>query len=177
MRSAETAHYGLVMTRFVDGPVVEVSVSIDAPVTAVWELVSDINLPARFQNEFVGAEWIDEGPQLEARFLGRNQRGERKWETTSWVVTYNPMKAFGWAVNDRDNPVATWTYFLAEADDATLLRYHRTLGPGSSPLSRLIEKYPEREASIIATRDEEQRANMQAVVNGIKELAEAATRD
>jgi len=160
------------MTRFADGPVVEVSVSIDAPVAVVWDLVTDINLPARFQNEFVEAEWIDEGPAIEARFLGRNRRGERTWETTSWVVAYEPMKAFGWAVSDRENPGATWTYFLDEADDTTVLRYHRVIGPGPSGMTSAIERQPDREEEIIAVRDDQHRESMLAVLEGIRDLAE-----
>lgn len=162
------------MTRFVDGPVVEVSVSIDAPVADVWKLVTDINLPGRFQHEFVEADWIDEGPVLEARFVGRNIRGDRKWETTSWVTTYEPKRAFGWSVSNRNNPGATWTYFLEDNDDSTFLRYHRVLGPGPSGLTAAIERDPDAEEEIIASRDEEQRENMQAVVLGIKALAEGA---
>jgi len=161
------------MTRFADGPVVEVSASIDAPIGSVWELISDINLPARFQTEFVEAEWLDEGPALDARFIGRNERGEWKWETTSWLVTYEPEHAFGWAVSDRDNPGATWTYFLTEDDDATLLRFHRVLGPGPSGVTSAIERAPEREEEIIAARDAEQHDNMQGVVDGVKDLAES----
>jgi hypothetical protein len=160
------------MTLFADGPVVEVSVSIDAPVKAVWDLVTDINLPARFQQEFVEAEWIDEGPALGASFVGRNERGDWKWKTTSWVVQYEPLRAFGWAVSDRDNPGATWTYFLDSEDDITTLRYHRVLGPGPSGLTAIIKKHPDSEEEIIALRNEEQRVNMQAVVDGIKTLAE-----
>lgn len=160
------------MTRFADGPVVDVSVLIDAPVDIVWDLVTDINLPARFQEEFVEAEWLDEGPALGSRFVGRNERGDRKWETTSWVVSYQPMRSFGWAVSDRDNPGATWTYLVDSEGNTTTLRYHRVLGPGPSGLTALIKKYPDREEQFIADRDEEQRQNMQAVVDGIKALAE-----
>jgi hypothetical protein len=161
------------MTRFADRPVVEVSITIDASVSEVWNLVTDINLPARFQKEFIEAEWIDEGPALEARFLGRNSRRDFKWETTSWVVEYEPMAAFGWAVSDRYNPGATWTYFLDEDADTTVLRYRRILGPGPSGLTSAIERNPAAEEEIIASRDAEQRANMQAVLSGIKQLAES----
>ena len=163
------------MTRFSEGPIVEVSASIDAPIADVWDLVIDINLPARFQSEFVEAEWIDDCPALEARFLGRNERGERRWETTSWVVAFDPMRAFGWAVSDRDNPGATWTYYLVQDDDTTILRYHRMLGPGPSGVTSAIKRDPDNEEEIIAARDEVHRQHMQAVVDGIKELAESAT--
>lgn len=162
------------MTRFADGPVVEVSVSISAPLDVVWDLVSDINLPARFQSEFIEAKWIDDGPAKDARFVGRNHKGDREWESTSWLVVYEPSTAFGWAVTDKDNPGASWTYFLEESDSGTTLRYHRLVGPGPSGLTSAIAKYPDREEQIIAARDEEHRTHMQAVVEGIKTLAESA---
>ena len=152
---------------------VEVSISIGAPPDVVWDLVTDINIASRFQNEFAEAVWIDDGPALNARFVGRNTRGEREWETTSWVVAYGPKRTFGWAVSDRDNPGATWTYFLDETDTGTVLRYHRVLGPGPSGLTAAIERHPEVEGEIIASRDDEQRQNMQAVIEGIKHLAES----
>jgi hypothetical protein len=144
----------------------------DAPAEAVWDLVTDINLPAQFQEEFVEAEWLDEGPALGARFIGRNHRGDWNWETTSWVVTYESLEAFGWAVSDKKNPGATWTYTLERDGDVTILHYHRFLGPGPSGITAIIQRHPEREEQIIAERDEEQRQNMQAVLDGIKSLAE-----
>lgn len=163
------------MTRFEDKPETEVSVRINAPIDVVWDLISDINLPARFQGEFVDAEWIDDGPALEARFLGRNERGEWKWETTSWIVRYEPNAVFSWAVSDRDNPGATWTYFVDDTAGVTVLRFHRTLGPGPSGLTAAIERNPENEEQIIANRTAEQRENMRAVVDGIKKLAEESS--
>ncbi len=161
------------MARFSEAPTVEVEAHVVAPPAAVWPLVTDIDLPARFQSEFVGAEWLDDGPALGARFLGRNQRGGRSWETTSWVVAYDPERTFGWAVSDRDNPGATWTFRLDPVGGGTRLRYHRRLGPGPSGILSMIEAEPEREEDIIAKRDEMHRTHMQAVVDGIKALAEA----
>src|SRR5215467_2731359 len=62
------------------GPGVTVEADIGAAPTRVWELVRDINLPARFSTEFVGATWIDtESPRVGAAFVGRNrQEGGRE---------------------------------------------------------------------------------------------------
>ncbi len=163
------------MVRFEDGPVVEVTADVAAPPSVVWPLVTDIALPARFQEEFLGAEWLDaKGPALGARFAGRNRRGDRTWETTSWVVEYEPEKAFGWAVSDRIKPGATWTFRLEPIEQGTRLTFHRRLGPGPSGITRVIEQNPEDEEEIIALRNATHRSNMQAVVNGIKSLAETA---
>ena len=80
--------------------------SIDAPIERVWQLVADVNVPAQFSTEFLGAEWIDDVPCVGARFQGRNHHAALGgWETTSFVTRYEPPRAFGWAVTDPDQPV------------------------------------------------------------------------
>jgi uncharacterized protein YndB with AHSA1/START domain len=160
------------MVKFSDGPEIEVTVEIGAAPERVWELISDINLPSRFQNEFKRAEWVTDGPALGAEFTGHNERKDFKWDTSSWVVEYEPLKSFGWAVSDPINPGATWTYRLSENADGTRLVFHRRLGPGPSGITAIIARHPEDEEAIIAARDAEQTLNMQGVVDGIKHLAE-----
>ncbi len=161
------------MARFADQPVVEVSADIAAPPEAVWRLVTDINLPARFQDEFREAWWLGGGgPGPGAEFRGRQQRGDREWETVSYVTEFEEGRTFGWAVSDKDNPGATWTFHVEPDGDRTRLTYRRVLGPGPSGVTSIIAKYPEREEEIIASRDETHRRNMQAVVDGVKALAE-----
>jgi len=109
-------------------------------------------------------------------FRGRNQRNSREWETTSYVVECEPHRAFGWAVGDPANPGATWTFRLDATGIGTTLTYHRRVGPGPSGLTAAIEKYPEQEEEIIAARDETHRQNMQAVIEGVKDLAETDDR-
>ncbi len=164
------------MARLADLPIVQVSTHIDASPHIVWALVSDINLPAQFQSEFTGAEWIDAGEiDVGSRFVGRNQRGKWSWETTSWVTEYEQERAFAWAVSDRHNPGATWAFQLQPDDGGTQLIYTRQLGPGPSGITSMIEKNPENEEAIIAARDAEHRDNMQAVIDGVKVLAELKT--
>jgi uncharacterized protein YndB with AHSA1/START domain len=163
------------MTRFADGPVVEVAVSIDAPIEAVWDLVTDINIAARFQDEFQQAEWLDDGPAMGARFIGRNRMGDKTWKTTSTIVAFQPGMLFRWAVEDVDNPVATWTFELIPEEYGTRLIFHRVVGPGRSGLTWAIKQDPDHEEEIIARRDAQHRTHMTAVLEGIKGLAEQAS--
>lgn len=160
------------MLSFQDGLVVEVWADIAAPPGRVWEVITDINLSSRFSSEFVGAEWIDDGPALGAAFKGKNQRGHHGWETTSWVTSYEPPRAFGWSVGDRDSPGATWTFTMKAQGAGTRLTYHRLLGPGSSGITARIARDPEREHEILTGRNEEHRLSMQAVVEGVKAMLE-----
>lgn len=159
------------MTRFADGSLVEVSIEIAAPVEIVWALVSDINLAAQFQDEFLGAEWLDKGPALGARFRGRNERPGSTWESVSWVTEFDPNRTFAWSVSDPVNPGSTWTYELEQIEIGTRLCYRRLLGPGPSGLTEAIERHPHREEEIIAARDETHRRNMESVLAGIRQLA------
>jgi uncharacterized protein YndB with AHSA1/START domain len=161
--------------RYADGPSVEAEVHVDASPARVWELVSDIELPSRFSDEFQGGTWLDDalGPAPGARFRGRNRHpaiGE--WETTSVVVTCEPEVTFAWAVGEADHPSASWRFELAAEGDGTRLRQKAVLGPGPSGLSHAIEQRPDKEERIIERRLEEHRANMQRTLDGIKALAE-----
>jgi uncharacterized protein YndB with AHSA1/START domain len=161
--------------RYADGPSVEVVVHVDAPAARVWELVSDIGLPARFSEEFQGAEWLDDatGPALGARFQGTNRHpAVGEWQTTSVLVAFEPERVFAWAIGDTDNPSASWRFELEPDGNGTKLRQSCVLGPGPSGLSAAIERIPDKEERIIERRQDEHRANMQRVVDGIKTLAE-----
>lgn len=161
--------------RYADGPTVEVDVHVAAPPARVWTLVSDINLPGRFSDEFVDGEWVDRtSPAVGARFKGRNWHPQiGTWETTSVVIDYQPERVFAWSVSDADTPAATWRFELAPEGDGTRLRQWAQLGPGPSGISYEIELSPDREEEIVERRLGEHRVNMERVVNGIKELAES----
>ena len=163
------------MTRYADGPSTEVSILVDAPVSTVWALVSDVNLPGRFSDEFQDAEWLDgaDAPAVGARFRGRNRHpaiGE--WHTTSTITDLVPGRRIAWAVSDVDDPASWWCFELEPAGARTGLRQRVRLGPGPSGVSYEIGLDPEREEEIVERRLSEHRTNMQRNLDGIKELAE-----
>jgi hypothetical protein len=160
--------------KYADGPSVQVEVLVRAPVARVWELVTDIGLPARFSAEFVGASWLDDGPGPAARFVGRNHHDAfGEWETTSTVSRFEPMRAFGWTVSDPEHPSASWWFELDDGPDGVLLRQGTRMGPGRSGLNVAIDRMPDKEERIVARRLREHEANMLATVQGIKRIAEA----
>ncbi|GAC1599051.1 MAG: SRPBCC family protein [Acidimicrobiales bacterium] len=162
------------MTRYVDGPSVEVEILVDSTAAQVWALVTDLNLPARFSPEFMGAEWIDEGPALGARFVGRNAHPSLgEWETASWVKRFEPARIFGWAVSDPDHPSATWWFDLEDTGAGVRLRQGGRIGPAPSGLSIAIAAMPDKEERIVARRLAEWERNMRSTLEGIKALAEA----
>lgn len=163
------------MTRYADTPTADVEVLVDAPLPRLWALITDINVPARFSNEFKGAEWLDAGPAVDAHFRGRSEHTAiGKWETTCVVTRYEVDRVFEWAVGEADNASAKWRFELEPAADGVLLRQWCQLGPGPSGLTPAIEAMPDKEERIVARRLDEFRANMQATVEGIKQIAEAS---
>jgi Polyketide cyclase / dehydrase and lipid transport len=162
--------------RLSDCPTAEVSVVVAAAPRAVWPLVADIQIPARFSSEFQGAEWLDgaTAPALGARFRGRSYHPARgEWETTSTICEYQPERTLGWSVGSPEFPAARWRFVLEPAGDVTRLTQWVQLGPGPSGISYAIESMPDKESRILHRRLAEHRANMQATIAGIKALAES----
>jgi hypothetical protein len=163
------------MTRYADGPTAEARALVHAPLDGVWRLVTDISVPARFSTELREATWLDDGPALGARFVGRSEHpalGE--WTTTSWVDRFEPMRSFGWVVSDPEAPSASWWFTLDEPEGGVVaLALAGRMGPAPSGLSIAISAMPEKEERIVARRLEEWERNLQATVDGIKGLAES----
>jgi nitroreductase len=157
------------------GPGVTVEVDIAATPTRVWEFVRDINLPARFSTEFLGATWIDtEGPRVGAAFVGRNRQEEgREWETTSYIVAWERPRVLAWNVSDPAQPSAQWRFELEPLGSGTRLRQHVTMGPGMSGTARAMAQHPEHAQQILARRRDQLRRNMERTTHGIKQLAES----
>lgn len=154
-----------------DGPGTVVEVDIKAPINQVWDLVTDISFGAQFSEELMGAKWADghDGPAMGAEFIGSNKHDAiGEWDVPCFVNRFEKHREFGWVTSDADNPGARWCFELASIAGAVRLRYTVTLGPGPSGISRAIESMPDKEPRILQRRVDEHRANMQAVVDGIK---------
>ena len=159
--------------RFADGPGTIVETDIDAPVSVVWSLVSDINVPAAFSTEFLGAEWegAERGPG--ATFLARNNYPSiGEYQIRCWIDAREENRAFGWRTSDPEQPGARWRFDLEQGPGRTRLRFSVTIGPGASGTSAAVERMPDKEERIVLRRIRELRANMERTVAGIKQLAE-----
>jgi hypothetical protein len=164
--------------KYADCPTVTVSTDVAAPAAAVWALVSDIGLSSRFSTEVGGAEWLDGagGPALDARFVGHSAHDAiGEWSTTCIVTGFDPPRLFEWSVVGRDGDVSSiWRYTITDgAEGGVHLDYWFQMGPGRGGLNFAIERMPDKEERIVARRIEEHRANMERVVAGVKDLAEA----
>jgi len=158
-------------------PTVEVSTWIQAPAELVWRLVSDIGLMPGLSRELQSVEWLDGvcQPAVGARFLGRSKHDALgEWSTTSYVVEYAPCRVFAWAVEDPEQPSATWRFSLRPERDGTALSQWVRLGPGRSGLSLAIDQMPDKEQKIVFVRLREFEESMTRTLAAIKALAEQA---
>jgi nitroreductase/uncharacterized protein YndB with AHSA1/START domain len=159
---------------FDDGPGAIAEVDIAASPATVWSLVTDLNLPAQFSGEFIGAEWASDERGVGAVFYGRNQHpaiGE--WTVPCFVDADDEPRTFGWRTSDADNPGARWRFDLEPRDGGTRLRFSYVIGPGPSGTTMAIKNNPGKEGRVLHRRINEVHANMQQTAEGIKQLAEA----
>jgi uncharacterized protein YndB with AHSA1/START domain len=166
--------------RYADGPGVQVETAISADPAKVWALVTDVDLPAWFSDEFLGADWLDGAthPALGARFVGRNRHpAVGEWQTTSTVTEYVPEAAFTWAVGEPEHPSATWWFTLQRRPGGVQLGFGMRMGPARSGINPAIDAMPDKESRILQRRLAEHRTNMEATLAGIKARAEGPPLD
>ncbi|MFJ6200086.1 SRPBCC family protein [Micromonospora sp. NPDC092111] len=163
-------------------------VYVEAAPPRVWELVTDIHLPARLSTELQRVEWLGGAarPALGASFLGYNRHPRiGEWRTTSHVTELREQRVFGWVVTDTDGrfagpdsdatvPASAWRFELTPEATGTRLRQSVRIGLGRSGLSLVIDSDPEREEEIVAVRLDQLRSNIESALRGIKTLAEEA---
>ncbi|HET8602613.1 MAG TPA: SRPBCC family protein [Marmoricola sp.] len=105
------------------------SITIDAPVERVWEVVSDLRRMPEFSPELrrvvpLGRRTSGVG----ARILGINRRGLAAWPTTSRVTRWEPCRAVAWKTRES---AATWVYELEPAEGGTRVTSRRVLAAWS----------------------------------------------
>ncbi len=165
--------------KYTECPTTSTSVTVDAPASVIWNLVSDITLPSRFSTEASSADWLDgaAGPRLGARFRGHNAHDAiGEWDTTCEITGFEPSRLFEWSVLGVDDAASSiWRFMVEERPGGSVeLTQWFQMGPARSGLSIAIDRMPDKEERIIARRLSEHRANMERTVAGIKQLAENA---
>jgi len=93
---------------------VRVEREVGAPAETVWAMVSDVTRMGEWSPENAGGRWLGgaTGPEVGARFRGRNQRGWHRWSTACTVVESEPGRSFAFEVTAAGLKVARWGYEL-----------------------------------------------------------------
>jgi uncharacterized protein YndB with AHSA1/START domain len=100
---------------------VTVSADISAPADKVWALVSDLPRMGEWSPENNGGRWLDgaTGPEVGAKFRGRNAKGLRRWSTTCTITDATPGKRFAFDVSYGPLAISTWEYDLTGSGSST----------------------------------------------------------
>ena len=151
--------------------VVTVEREVAAPAEKVWAMVSDVTRMGEWSPEATGARWLKgaTGPEVGARFKGKNQRGWRRWSTVSEVTEADPGKAFVFDVFAGPLKVATWSYrFEPTADGCKIQESWRDNRSG--PVLKVCGLL----ASGVSDRATHNRAGMEETLANLAEAAETA---
>lgn len=146
-----------------------VTLRIEAPVAAVWDLVSDVTRIGEFSPETFEAEWLKgaDGPELGARFRGhvkRNQKGPTYWSSCE-VTHCEPNRSFGFAVLVKGKPINNWRYDLDKDGASTNITESFQLEPTLANKIYWV--------AVGRWRGETNRRGMQATLEAMKKLLEA----
>lgn len=161
--------------RYRDQPTVEVTQRVRCDVRTAWDLVTDINLPARCSPELQAVEWLDDATEVAvgARFRGRNSHEAfGDWATVCEVVEVENERRWVYNVGGPDSVSATWGFEVEPTSDGVLVRQWGRMGPGPSGLTPAIVAQPDKEARIVSRRLAEWQQNMAANLEQIRSQAE-----
>jgi uncharacterized protein YndB with AHSA1/START domain len=91
---------------------VEVSRSIKAPATEVWQAIADVTRMGEWSPECHTCSWVDgaQDPGVGARFVGDNRNGDYEWTTECEVTEWVPGRAFAFDGVFGDLRFAKWAY-------------------------------------------------------------------
>jgi uncharacterized protein YndB with AHSA1/START domain len=111
-----------------------VSLSIAAPPSEVWALVSDVTRIGEFSPETFEARWTrgSTGPEVGATFKGhvkRNGVGPTYWSACT-VTACEPERLFEFSVGTKEITINNWGYRLEPEGDGTLVTEYFHLEPG-----------------------------------------------
>lgn len=96
------------------------SVTIEAPASDVYRLISDPPTMAGFAEETYRAVWLGgaDKAKVGARFRGYNRNGVRRWVTVATITDHTPARCFAYDVHAPFGmPVSHWRYDLSETGD------------------------------------------------------------
>ena len=90
----------------------EATVHVEAPPEQVYELVSEVTRMGEWSPETRSAKWVRgaTGPEVGARFRGRNRHGVAMWSTTPRVVAAEPGREFAFTTTWLGKDNTQWTY-------------------------------------------------------------------
>ena len=92
---------------------------IAKPAEHVWRMVTDVSRMGAWSPETRTAAWIDgaSGPEVDAKFQGKNRRGLLRWTTKVRVTECEPGRSFAFVVLVGKREATRWSYRFDPVDD------------------------------------------------------------
>ena len=112
-----------------------------APAGALYDLVTDITRMGEWSPENQGGTWRDgaTGPEVGARFIGRNRR-KAAWTTTATVTEADRGRAFAFVIGTVERPKTSWRYtFVSSGPGCEVTETCQILRP-PGPIGRLMTR-------------------------------------
>ena len=146
------------------------SIQIHSPPKTVYEMVADVTRMGEWSPVCKKCWWEDDASQgVGSWFTGRNEKGERTWETRSQVVAAEPSHEFAFVVGgDRTR----WGYRFEAVEGGTKVTESWEFLPGN--VVSFKERFGDRAETEMADRLETAKSGIQATLAAIKKAAEPA---
>lgn len=148
----------------------EVEVHVDAPVDAVYTLVSDVTRTGEWSPECRRCRWLDgaEGAAVGARFRGWNRWRFNRWSRVCEVIAADPGREFAFRTvpgRGGKNDSTIWRYRLETDGDGTRLsQSYEVVDPPKRMMQKLIPRFMPHHLDM--------RPHMQESLEQIKAIAE-----
>jgi len=115
-------------------PVLQAQIDIEAPVTEVWALVSDLNRMPQWSPQCRAMKALGGPLRQGSRTINLNRRKFLFWPTTSRVTEFIPDKKLAFRVNENGT---VWSYELEPTATGTRLTESRHAENGVSAFSNM----------------------------------------
>jgi len=115
-------------------PILQAEVDINAPVTKVWDLLSDLKKMPQWSPQCRAMKPIGEVRQG-ARTVNVNRRGFLFWPTTCRITEFIPEKKLAFRVNENNT---VWSYELEPTEAGTRLIETRHAENGTTAVSNFL---------------------------------------
>lgn len=152
-----------------------VSIHIDAPPQAVYDLVADVTRMPEFSPEIVRCVWLGgaTGPAAGARFAAVNKvPGRPSWTNKPVVTVVEPGRAFAFARTERFAGTVLWSYRFEPDGEGTKMTESYEVTRRISPIGWFII------GTLFGRKDRRSdlRAGMEQTLQRLSDVAERAYR-
>ncbi|TRW82159.1 SRPBCC family protein [Mycolicibacterium sp. 018/SC-01/001] len=115
-------------------PILQAQIDINAPVSTVWKLVSDVERMPQWSPQCRWTKAVG-GLRHGARMINLNRRGKLFWPTTCRITEFVPEKRLAFRVNENNT---VWSYELEPTEAGTRLVETRNAENGTKAVSTFL---------------------------------------